>query len=146
VVRLWIPPLAQRPEDLPHLVQLILKRLNDKYGKNVQSVSREVMGQIRAYSWPGNVRELENTLERGVLFCKGNELTQLDLDRKPAATTGDWNAHKQHILADAEQTFLKQAMQTYRGDVKQVAAAMELTSRAVYGKLKKYGISAGQFR
>jgi two-component system response regulator HydG len=147
VVRLWIPPLAQRPEDLPHLVLLILKRLNEKYAKNVQSVSREVMGQIRAYGWPGNVRELENTLERSVLFCKGSELIHLELDQKPVTiTVNDWNAHKQNVLNNAEQAFLKQSMQTHRGDVKQVAAAMGLTPRAVYGKLKKYGISSGQFR
>lgn len=147
VVRLWIPPLAQRPEDLPHLVQLILKRLNEKYGKNVQSVNREVMGQIRAYVWPGNVRELENTLERSVLFCKDSELTRLELDQKSIVTTGnDWSAQKQNILTDAEQAFLKQAMQTSRGDVKQVAATMGLTPRAIYGKLKKYGINSGQFR
>lgn len=147
VVRLWIPPLAQRPEDLPHLVQLILKRLNEKYARNVQSVSREVMGQIRAYPWPGNVRELENSLERSVLFCKGGELTHLELDRQPDTAAGnDWNAHRQSLLAEAEQGFLRQAMQTHRGNVKQVAEAMGLTPRAVYGKLKKYGISSGQFR
>ncbi|WAR45658.1 sigma 54-interacting transcriptional regulator [Methylomonas rapida] len=149
VVRLWIPPLAQRPEDLPHLVQLILKRLNEKYGKLVQSVSREVMGQIRAYSWPGNVRELENTLERSVLFCKGGELAQLELDNQaiPAPVpTGDWHAHKQRVLDEAEQQYLKKALQCHRGDVRQVAADMSLTTRAVYGKLKKHGISANQFK
>ncbi|OAI17381.1 Fis family transcriptional regulator [Methylomonas lenta] len=146
VVRLSIPPLVQRPEDLPHLVQLILKRLNDKYAKNVQSVSREIMQQIRGYNWPGNVRELENTLERSVLFCKGSELTQLDLDKKTTTTTVDWNEYKQQILAEAEQAFLKQTMQSCRGDVKQVAAAMSLTPRAVYGKLQKYSISPNEFR
>jgi transcriptional regulator with PAS, ATPase and Fis domain len=148
VVRLWIPPLAQRPEDLPHLLQLILKRLNDKYGKNVQSVSREVMGQIRAYGWPGNVRELENTLERSVLFCKGNELTRLELDenQRPPLPCGEWTEFRRQTLADAELAFLRQALQTNRGDVKQVAAEMGITPRAVYGKLKKYHINAGKFR
>jgi len=146
VVRLWIPPLMKRPEDLPHLVQLILKRLNDKYGKNVLSVNREVMSQIRAYTWPGNVRELENTLERSVLFTKGNELTRLELDAKPAATAQDWNAYRQQILADAEQVFLKQTLQTHHGDIKEVASAMGLTTRAVYGKLKKYRMSASEFK
>lgn len=146
VVRLWIPPLSQRPEDLPHLVHLILKRLNDKYGKAVQSVSREVMSQIRGYAWPGNVRELENTLERGVLFCKGVELTRLELDNKPTATPVDWNSHRQQILTAAEQDFLKQALQTYQGDIKQVAAVMGLTPRAIYGKLQKYQINPSEFR
>lgn len=148
VVRLWIPPLAKRPEDLPHLVQLILKRLNDKYGKNVQSISREVMSQIRAYAWPGNVRELENTLERSVLFAKGSELARLEWDAKPAPATSaqNWNAYRNQILADAELVFLKQALQTHLGNIKEVAAAMGLTPRAVYGKLKKYRISAGDFK
>lgn len=147
VVRLWIPPLVQRPEDLPHLVQLMLKRLNEKYGKNVQSVSREVMGQIRAYPWPGNVRELENTLERSVLFCKGSELTRLELDQPAVAAVGtDWNDRKQNLLQDAEQAFLQQALRRHRGNVKQVAESMGITPRAVYAKLKKLGINPGQFR
>ncbi|MCQ8181076.1 sigma 54-interacting transcriptional regulator [Methylomonas sp. SURF-1] len=147
VVKLWIPPLAQRPEDLPHLVQLILQRLSEKYARPRHTVSREVMNQIRAYRWPGNVRELENTLERSFLFSPGNELTHLELDQPAtAAVAQDWNSHRQQILDAAEQTFLKQALQHHRGDVKQVAADMNLTPRAVYGKLKKYGISAGQFK
>lgn len=148
VVRLWIPPLTQRPEDLPHLVQLILKRLNDRYAKNVETVSRAVMDQIRAYHWPGNVRELENTLERSALFCKGSELTHLDLDgkQKTPSPCGDWTEFKQHILAEAERTFLSQVLQTHKGDIKQVAAEMGITTRAVYGKLKKYHLDAGRFR
>ena len=58
VVRLNIPPLAERPEDLPYLVQLIVQRLSKKHNKSVESVSSEVMKKIRAYPWPGNVREL----------------------------------------------------------------------------------------
>ena len=113
----------------------------------MQSVSREVMGKIRAYGWPGNVRELENALERGVLFCKGNELTSLELDQQPVANkASDWHTHKQNILTQAEQVFLKQLMQSHCGDVKLAADAMGLTPRAVYGKLKKYGINPGQFK
>ncbi|MGR8978600.1 MAG: sigma 54-interacting transcriptional regulator [Gammaproteobacteria bacterium] len=148
VVRLWIPPLAQRPEDLPHLVQLILARLNDKYLKNVQTVSREVMVKIRSYLWPGNVRELENALERSVLFCKGNELTHLELDEKQKAPLSgvDWNIYKQNTLSEAEQNFLNQSLLMHRGNIKKVAAEMGITPRAVYVKLKKYGITAGRFR
>ncbi|MGR8931390.1 MAG: sigma 54-interacting transcriptional regulator [Gammaproteobacteria bacterium] len=147
VVRLLIPPLVKRPEDLPYLVHLILQRLNQKYGKNVQSVSREIMGKIRAYHWPGNVRELENTLERAVLFCKEGEVTQLELEIKlPARVGGDWNAYKQQIINDAESSFLKQVLQSHRGDVKQVAEIMEMTPRAVYAKLKKYGLAASHFK
>lgn len=147
VVKLSIPPLTQRGEDLPYLVQVILKRLGEKYNKTVLSVSRGVMQKIRAYHWPGNVRELENVLERAVLFSSGSEIAQLDLELSSQAAVGDnWRDIKEGIVADAERNFLQASLRLHRGDVKKVAAAMELTPRAVYGKLKKYGMDAGQFR
>jgi len=147
VVRLWIPPLAQRPEDLPHLVQLILKRLNEKYDKQVQTVSREVMERIRAYPWPGNIRELENILERAVLFCAGSELQQLPLDLKPAQSElTDWAAGKRQLVDAAEQDFLVGQLQSCHGNVKQVAAAMGVSARAVYAKLKKFGLNPATFK
>lgn len=147
VVRLYIPPLSKRSEDFPYLVQVILKRLSEKYSKNVLSVSRDVMQKIRSYAWPGNVRELENVLERSVLFCSGTEITRLDAELSaPARTAESWRNVKEGVIADAERAFLEEALRSSQGDVKKVAESMELTPRAVYGKLKKYGIEAGQFR
>jgi transcriptional regulator with PAS, ATPase and Fis domain len=147
VVRLSIPPLAERQEDLPFLVQLIVQRLSKKYNRQVESVSREVMRQIRAYPWPGNVRELENILERSLLFTTGEEMTELDLPL-PAQTKNvvAWKDLKEQALAKAEQSFLESALKQHQGDVKKVADEMEITSRAVYGKLKKYGINLAQYR
>ncbi len=147
VVRLFIPPLAERPEDLPFLVQLILQRLNKKYNREVETVSRKVMQQIRSYHWPGNVRELENTLERSLLFNKGKELTRLDLDCPDISkTTGHWQDIKENALAKIEQAFLESALKQYQGNVKKVAESMKLTPRAVYGKLKKYQINLPAYR
>ncbi len=63
VVKLAIPPLAERKEDIPRLVELILKRLAARYRKSVRGVAPELMERLKGHSWPGNVRELENTLE-----------------------------------------------------------------------------------
>jgi len=147
VVRLSIPPLVDRPEDLPYLVQLIIQRLNKKYNKAVESVSREVMQKIRAYPWPGNVRELENILERSLLFASGKEMTELDLEL-PAKTTcvDEWKDIKEHTLARIEQSFLETALKQHRGDIKKVAENMGVTSRAVYSKLKKYEINLADYR
>jgi transcriptional regulator with PAS, ATPase and Fis domain len=148
VVRLSIPPLSERPEDLPYLVQLIVQRLSKKHNKAVESVSREVMQKIRAYSWPGNVRELENILERSLLFTKGKVMTVLDLEL-PASTTknaDDWRGVKENTVAKVEQSFLEIALKQHQGDVKKVSGEMGLTSRAVYHKLKKYGINLGAYR
>ncbi|GAB4261000.1 MAG: hypothetical protein Kow0065_11420 [Methylomicrobium sp.] len=147
VVRLYIPPLSKRGEDFPYLVQVILKRLSEKYNKPLLSVSREVMHKIRTYHWPGNVRELENVLERAVLFASGSEITQLDAELPGLAVGQDtWRDVKEAVIADAERAFLEGLLRLHRGDVKKIAAAMELTVRAVYGKLKKYGVDARLYR
>jgi two-component system response regulator HydG len=147
VISLLIPPLAERPEDLPYLVHLILQRLNKKYNKQIESVSRDIMQRIRNYQWPGNVRELENILERGLLFTKGNEITQMDFnlpDNKKTAAS--WAEIKENTLSEAEQTFLKNALNQFQGDVKKVAEDMDLSTRAIYSKLKKYQINVSSFR
>lgn len=147
VVRLNIPPLAERPEDLPYLVQLIIQRLNKRYNREVESVSREVMRKIRAYHWPGNVRELENILERSILFASGKEMTELDLEL-PAKTKSvvEWKGVKEHALAKVEQSFLETALKQHHGNIKRVSENMGITSRAVYAKLKKYQINLADFR
>jgi DNA-binding NtrC family response regulator len=148
VVRLIIPPLAERPEDLPYLVQLIVQRLSKKHNKAVESVSREVMQKIRAYPWPGNVRELENILERSLLFTKGKLMTELDLEPPPTNTNNvdGWRGVKENTISRVEQSFLEKALKQHQGDVKKVAVEMGITSRAVYNKLKKYEIKLADFR
>jgi two-component system response regulator HydG len=147
VVRLSIPPLSERPEDLPYLVQLIVQRLSKKYNKAVESVSREVMQKIRAYPWPGNVRELENILERSILFATDKEMTELDLPLPAKALNLEqWKDIKEQALAKAEQAFLESALKQHQGDVKKVAEDMDITSRAVYTKLKKHGVNLAEYR
>jgi two-component system response regulator HydG len=147
VIRLNIPPLAERPEDLPYLVQLIVQRLSKKYNKAVESVNREVMQKIRAYSWPGNVRELENILERSILFTTGKKMTQLDLPlQTKTKNLQEWKDIKEQVLANAEQSFLEDALKQNQGDIKSVAEVMGMTTRAVYTKLKKYGINLADYR
>ncbi|MDD2801486.1 MAG: helix-turn-helix domain-containing protein, partial [Methylococcales bacterium] len=132
---------------LPYLVQLIIQRLNKKYNKAVESVSREVMQKIRTYSWPGNVRELENILERSLLFANGKEMTELDLELSGTEKTmEEWKDVKEHALARIEQSFLETALKQHQGDIKSVAENMGVTSRAVYTKLKKYQINLADYR
>ena len=147
VVELKIPALTERPEDLPALVHLILQRMSQKHHKSVESVSREIMQQIRAYHWPGNVRELENTLERSLLFTKGTELTTLKLDSsEPKTNTINWKQQKEQAIADVEQAFLQASLQQYQSDIKKIAACMEISTRAVYNKLQKYQINPDKYR
>ena len=128
-------------------MQLIIQRLNKRYNKQVESVSREVMKKIRAYHWPGNVRELENILERNILFVIGKEMTELDLEL-PAKTKnmGEWKDEKKHALTKIEKSFLETALKQHYGNIKRVSENMGITSRAVYAKLKKHNIDLADFR
>jgi two-component system response regulator HydG len=147
VVQFNVPPLAERQEDLPYLVNAILQRLNQKHKKSIGSVNRSVMQKIRAYNWPGNVRELENVLERSLLFATGNQLTELDLDSKKKINIPpeDWKAIKENALARAEKSFLEAVLKQYRGDIKLVAEHMGITTRAIYLKLSKYNLNKVEY-
>jgi DNA-binding NtrC family response regulator len=76
-VELLLPPLRDRPEDIPDLVRHFVRRSNQEFGRDVADVSPEVMSRLTAYRWPGNVRELEHVIERLVLLARGNAI-QLD--------------------------------------------------------------------
>ncbi len=67
VIPIFIPPLRQRTEDLPGLVDVTLRKLNQEYGRSVERVSPAVLDILRRYRWPGNVRELENVLGRAMM-------------------------------------------------------------------------------
>ena len=146
VVRLEIPPLRQRPEDLPALVNLILQRLAHKYRRPVPRIARETMARLRAHDWPGNVRELENVLERAFLFCDGEVLTEVILEEPALDAVEDWPTLRARVLDQAERQFLERALRRHRGEVRAVAAAMGLTPRAVYHKLKRHGIEPARYR
>ncbi|WP_198244868.1 sigma 54-interacting transcriptional regulator [methane-oxidizing endosymbiont of Gigantopelta aegis] len=148
VVNLEIPPLRERPEDIPALVHHIVQQMSQKHNKPVTSVSREVMQKIKAYHWPGNVRELENTLERSVLFAHGEEITdlKLDIDTSALPLPLELKKLKQQSITEIEVRFLQDALKYYRGDIKKMADFLEISTRAVYQQLKKYQLNAEDYR
>jgi PAS domain S-box-containing protein len=82
IVRLSIPPLRERKEDIPLLLEIALKKFNASYGRKVQRVSPDVLKLLLTHDFPGNVRELLNVVEQAVILCKGNEI---GLDLMPKA-------------------------------------------------------------
>jgi formate hydrogenlyase transcriptional activator len=87
VVPLVVPPLRERPADIPLLVTFFLARFARRFGKRVESVSAETMASLVAYPWPGNVRELQNVIERAVVLADGPVLT-LSRDLLPVPAAG----------------------------------------------------------
>src|SRR6185436_19147821 len=74
VIQVTLPPLRERPEDIPLLVEHFLDRFGKENEKPIRKVTDAALGRLLRYPWPGNVRELENTIERGVVLARGEEI------------------------------------------------------------------------
>jgi DNA-binding NtrC family response regulator len=88
VFPIWIPPLRDRPDDLPHLAWHYLARFAAEEGKRIQSIDGEALALLRAYSWPGNVRQLENAIYRAVILAESDQLRVDDLPQIAAQVRG----------------------------------------------------------
>jgi chemotaxis protein methyltransferase CheR len=104
-----MPPLRDRPEDIPLLVTFFIEKITKRLGKTIEVIPSGVMEALQRYHWPGNVRELENVLERAVINSSGPKLRLVDELRKPlkdsAASQKTLEAvEREHILRVLEQT------------------------------------------
>jgi formate hydrogenlyase transcriptional activator len=84
VFPLAVPPLRERPSDIPQLVTFFLAQFGASFGKRIETVPEETMARLVGYPWPGNVRELQNVIERAVVLCQGS-VFELGLDLLPVS-------------------------------------------------------------
>jgi two-component system response regulator AtoC len=145
VVRLMVPPLRDRREDIPLLVDHFLARFRDTLGKPVRSVSDDVMARMLAYSWPGNVRELENMIERAVILCDG-EMIEVDalpamIEARPVVpSTGPVDFCMKRARQRFEASLIRKALIETDGNRTHAAKLLEISHRALLYKIKDYGI------
>jgi len=144
VVPIYVPPLRERRDDIPVLVQHFLERFNREYGKDV-SISAEVMDAFMKYEWKGNVRELQNILERMVILDSDGKLTEEDLPPelrergkkeridKPVTTNGA-------SIWDVEKELIERALEESGFVIKEAAKRLGMTPRQVSYRIQKYGI------
>ena len=85
---LYLPPLRERKEDIPHLAEFFKDRMAAHIGKQLNSLKREVIEVLETYDWPGNVRELEHTIQRAVTVCQGSRIALEDLGSYRSRITG----------------------------------------------------------
>ncbi|MHB1418113.1 MAG: sigma-54 interaction domain-containing protein [Bacillota bacterium] len=143
VVELKVPPLRERKEDIPQLINHQLIRLNRKLGKNVQGICPEAVQLLVNYEWPGNVRELENVIERAMVIADDDKLTHKHLAQYIGQfeTVGPNRYIDIMSLDKMEQMLLKAALSRY-GDTlegkKKAAQALNISLATLYNKLKKY--------
>jgi transcriptional regulator with PAS, ATPase and Fis domain len=142
VMTIHVPPLRERPEDVPVLAHGFLEELNRRLGKQVRGLHPETIAILLGYGWPGNVRELRNVIERGVLLEPGELLTPaslpLKLGREQAAAQRDGTLRGS--LADAERRLLEEALARTSGVRREAARLLGVDERNLAYYLRKHGL------
>ncbi len=147
VVSIHVPPLRERIEDLPHLIQLFMQEFSVKYSKPIPEIDPELMYVLLHHNWPGNIRQLRNVMERLMILCDGDAVSARHLPRDfaknssaPAPVPPESFETVPDMPVPDEKTRIEQAlMKTYNN--KSAAAEMLGISRAtLYNKIRKYGL------
>ncbi|MBI4256081.1 MAG: sigma-54-dependent Fis family transcriptional regulator [Candidatus Rokubacteria bacterium] len=149
VVRVVLPPLRERREEIPALVTHFLRQLNQRFRRDVRGVAPDALAALAAYDFPGNVRELENLLERAYALGARAELTRADLPGltpampAPAAAAAPVAAGAGDsfpTLEQAERELVAAALRCFGTDKERAARALGLTLRTLYRRIKKHGL------
>jgi DNA-binding NtrC family response regulator len=154
VISIKVPPLRERKEDIPILMQYFLQRYNKQFAKGIQGFEKKVLECFLEYNWPGNVRELENFIERGVALEKGQFISAAslpseviyNLDASPS-TGADWqdmlaqgNLDLTSYIDNISKSIILRALQANNGNIKKTAAALQLNYRSLRYLIDKFDL------
>ena len=147
VVTIRIPPLRERREDIPPLIDRFVNRFAEENGKKISGISREAIDLLIKYRYPGNVRELENIVQQAVVLSRAEVLTVDDFPihvrepRADAEVAGDFSQGTFTERVEAfEQMLIRKALQQTAGVQTRAAELLGMSERHLRYKLKKYGV------
>ena len=141
VIPIDIPPLRERREDVPLLVEHFLQKHAQRIGKRMDEIDDKAMAALRSYDWPGNVRELENTVERAVVLSTGNVIRADDVSMLAATSSPAAGLPSGQLKANvewAERESIRRALQRAGGVKKDAAELLGISQRALSYYLSKY--------
>ncbi len=146
VVRIEIPPLRKRTEDIPLLAEFFLKRYVEKNRKLIKGFTPRALDLMMRHDWPGNVRELENLVERGVIMARGDRITPEEFpsamrDRESGDTQPSTESTAGKTLKEAEREIILRTLEEEGGNRTQTAKILGISRRTLQLKLKEYGIN-----
>jgi two-component system, NtrC family, response regulator len=165
VVPIALPPLRDRKDDIPLLVQHFIAKYDQRLGKKVERVDEEAMQTLLAYGWPGNIRELENLMERSVLFADGPVIQGASLpdairERAPGPATpiaavgplgaiaAPSGASMKEIVrqaqAELEKELIGRALEETGGNVTRAAKRLQISRKSLQVKMKELGLRGGE--
>ena len=136
VVSITLPPLRERKEDIPALVEHFIRKYNAHAHKTVADAAPEVLASFQTYTWPGNVRELENVIERAVILNSKSRIMLEDLPPLVKVPQAGGNLS----LEEMERRHIVQVLQDTKGNVKAAAGVLGIDRKTLYRKAAEYGI------
>jgi PAS domain S-box-containing protein len=148
VVRLSIPPLRERREDIPYLVEHFIARFNAKRGKHIGGVTSAVMETLMRHDFNGNVRELENLIEYAFVLCHNRliDVCHLPEDVQPKLQRAAEPSRGGSRLKQAEAEAIQAALRHNHGHVGETARQLSVSRTTLWRKMKQYGISVQRYR
>lgn len=145
VVPLELPPLRERAEDIPVLAGHFLEKYSTKNRKDIRSLLPEALDALLAYAWPGNIRELENTLERAVILCLGEQISLREMPtpvREAAESTErPFTLRPGHSLKEMEKDLIRATLVQTDGNRTRAAEILGITRQTLQNKLREYHLS-----
>jgi len=150
VLRIAVPPLRDRAEDIPLLAGFLLRKLRTRMGKGDAVFADGALEALSAYRYPGNVRELENILERALIYAEGEEIRSADLCLPAASAIAAYPAHAPDgapptygaaSLDTMERGAIERALAKWSGNRTKAAAELGISRRTILYKIKRYGLS-----
>jgi two-component system response regulator AtoC len=148
VLPLHLPPLRDRKEDIPLLVDHFIQKYNLLHRLNLRGVSEASLARLLEYPWPGNVRELENAVERSMILTLGEKI---EPDSLPSEVLGERAPWKKEIWGEdlsikkasrvMEEELIRRALKKTKGNRTQAARLLEISHPALLSKIKEFGIN-----
>ena len=142
VIKIHIPPLRERREDIPLLARSFIERISHELGKKIDDITESGLKLLMDHNWPGNVRELENAVERAMVTCRNTVLTDEDFDfiELSGSRRQKWGVPDDMTLEEIEKEVIEATMKRTDGNVKEAASILGIDRSTLYEKIKKYEI------
>jgi len=149
VFPIFVPPLRDRRNDIPSLVDHFIGKFNKRNNAKVIRITTSALNMLMVYRWPGNIRELENCIERACILCKDNVIHSYDLP--PSLQTADSTNTKAsggltYTVEQVEKQLIREALVSSKGNIAKAADELKVTERMLGIRLKKYDIDAWRFK
>lgn len=143
IIHIQVPPLRERKDDIPLLLNAFLERFSRENGKDIKGISAKARSALYKYDWPGNIRQLQNCMESAVVMCSGNEITLDDLPPTISQNTSDpvITVPVGISLDEAEKIVILQNLAACKGNKSKTADVLKIGRKTLHRKLSEYGMS-----